>query len=108
MKTFDFNVNYNVPKAEQDENFSNVNLTNNYIQYAVKQKYAEGLQGQLRRVWGRIQRKMDAARDDEKNTAAELEASEVDFLKGLFNDEVRFPALASKYVMVLEDSIKAL
>jgi len=104
----DLNINFNVPEKEQDENFSNVNLAINYIVYAVKQRYQDGLEGQRRRIWGRMQRKMDAALEKDAETKINLESAEVDFLKGLFTDELRFPAAASKYVVVLEDAIRAL
>ena len=74
---------------------------------AVSQKYKDGLEGQKRRIFGRIQRKIDDAIDNKKDEI-ELEQAEKDFLRGVFKDEVKLPPLASKYIMVLEDEINAL
>lgn len=108
MTKLNLNIDYKVPAKEKVEDFSPVSLTVNYILFAVKQKYPEGLQGQLRRVWGRINRKLDAASEENAVTEIELEASEVDFIKGVFTESVKFPAAASKYVMELEDVISKL
>lgn len=104
----DLNINYNVPEKEKDADFTNARLTYNYVMYAIKNKYPDGLDGQLRKIWGRIQKKLDEALDSEKEQTVELEAAEVDIIKGAFTDKLKFPVAAAKYVLLLEDAINKL
>lgn len=79
-------------------------MTADYIGHAVSQKYPEGLKGQLRRVYGRIQRKLDQAIEDDA-ASIKLEDGEKDFILDCFKD-VKFPFNVAKFVMVLEDEIR--
>lgn len=92
--------------AGQPKNPSSQQLTLMYIQYAVKAKFPT-LKGQLMRIWGRIQRKLDEAVNENLDTI-ELEAAEIDFLRKCINDETQFPSEVSKFVVVLQDEIEQL
>ena len=97
-----FNINYSKNKDSKE---TNTESTVNMFIYAVNQKYAAGLEGQLRRVWGRILRKFDEALND-KTDNIELEETEKDFLFQAFA-EAKTPPAWSALVMVLEDAIDA-
>lgn len=90
-------------KLEEVEKVSDRELTADYINYAVNQKHKEGIEGQLRRVWGRIQRKLDDALE-QKLDSIDLEEAEKDFIAAAFK-ESKFPAGLSKFVIVVEDEI---
>lgn len=85
---------------------NDASLTVNYIEYAVEGAYKAGLSNSQRRIYSRIQRKLDAA--IESNTKeVELEAAEKDFLRDAFKTAT-FPSAAAKYVVVLEEEIDKL
>lgn len=95
------NIDYQRPVTQGD--LPNSELTLDYINHAATQAYPNGLEGQVRRIYGRIQRKIDeaiSAKEDE----VDLETAEKDFLKKIFK-EAKFPASLSKYVLLLEDEI---
>lgn len=77
--------------------------TQMYITQAVASSYKDGLEGQKRRIWGRIQRKLDTAIDD-KTYNIELEEAEKDFIEEVFKSG-RFPAVWSQNVNTLEDEL---
>jgi hypothetical protein len=104
MKTLNVSLDYKrpEPKTEEDKKAwkSDAELTQDYIAYAVTQTYKDGLEGQLRRLYGRIQRKLDACLDENK-PGMELEEAELDFLDKAFST-AKFPVSIAKYVLVLE------
>lgn len=84
---------------------SDIALSRDYIEHAVQSHYND-LKGQNLRLWGRIQRKLDAA--VEGNTAEiNFEEAEKDFIVEAFKDAA-FPSHLSKYVVVLLDEIEKL
>lgn len=98
------NLNYNLSEDEKKVAKSSQYMTADYIGHAVQQKYPEGLKGQLRRVYGRIQRKLDEAVEKDLSSI-KLEEGEKDFILECFKD-AKFPANLAKFVMVLEDEIR--
>lgn len=101
MKTLALKLNYDLPEGTKD---LPENLTCDYLISAVNMKYREGLEGQLRRVFGRIQRKCDEALEKHYDVL-ELEDSEFDLIKDCFED-AKFPPVLAKYINVLEDEIE--
>jgi hypothetical protein len=100
------NLNYNLvlPKDNKDiKPLSNQELTFEYITQAVMNVYDKGLEGSLRRIWGRIQRKFDTAIESKVETV-ELEQAEQDFIKKTF-EKAKFNPLIARYVQILEDEI---
>lgn len=91
--------------AKAEEEVSNAELTVDYINYAVKTKHKEGLNGSMRRMWGRIQRKFDAAIENEEKSV-DLEDSELDFVFEAFKD-TKYDTSIAKYVDVLEDYLQS-
>lgn len=87
------------PEVTKDE--SDAGLTLNYVRFAVEQKYEKGLEGQLRRIWGRIERKFEAAIED-KTYEVELEEAEKDFIKNTFAGR-EYPVKLTKYINIFED-----
>ncbi len=102
------NLDYNfseVDKKDIDgEDLDPREVTYGYIQFAINKKYKEGLEGQKRRIWGRIQRKFDAAIDTKEDEIA-LEISEIDFIKKAF-EECQFLPQMAKYIFILEDEME--
>jgi hypothetical protein len=84
----------------EQSGLNNKELTENYLNWAVSSFYKDGLEGQKRRIWGRIQRKIDDA--VEGNGKVELETAEKEFLVEAMKG-AKFPAGISKFVMILED-----
>lgn len=103
----DYGIKRDPSKAAEEKQLSNSELTFDYISYAVAQKYKEGISGSLRRIWGRIQRKFDEAYVS-GSPEITLESSEIDFLKKLFTDEIKFPQHLSKFITTLETEIESL
>ncbi len=101
MKTLKLKLDYLLPEANKD--LPEV-LTCDYIISAVQMKHKEGIEGQLRRVFGRIQRKCDEALD-KKYDVLELEDSEFDLIQDSFED-AKFPPILAKYINVLEAEIE--
>jgi len=96
------NYNQGQPK-EGTKQFTGGELTGDYITFAITSAYPEGLQGQLRRVFGRIQRKLDDAIETGKDDI-ELEEAEKDLIRDAFG-KARFAAHLSKYINTLEEEI---
>ncbi len=101
MKTINLNLNYSLP---ENEKLTSQQLTIDYLLSCVNTKHKEGLEGQLRRIFGRVQRKCDEALD-KKYDVLELEDSEFDLIKDCFED-AKFPAVLSKYVNILEEEVE--
>ena len=105
------NLDYKIVKKDLSEEEveklpSPQELTLTYLSQAVNQKYEKGLEGSLRRMWGRIQRKFDTAIEANADSI-EVETGEIDFLKKAF-EIAKFPAFIAKYVQVLEDELDSI
>ncbi len=95
-------------KAEDVAKVSNVQLTIDYLNFFVNSAFKEGLKGQMSRIWGRIQRKLDDA-EVKKSESIEVEEAEKDFLKkAIENENVLYPSTLSKYFVTFEDEIWSL
>ena len=106
MIKFKVNIDYK-RKEEAVEKLSNSELTLDYITTAVATCYKDGLSGSKRRMFGRIQRKIEDAIDKNEDTI-ELEVAEFDFIRKTFDDDkATLPAHVSQYVNLLEDEIEA-
>lgn len=98
-------INLDYKRSEEAiKAITNSGLTLNYIEYAVESAHKNGLSGSQRRIYGRIQRKIDRAIEDEQDSV-ELEQAEKDFLRDAFRSS-NFPANAAKYVVILEEEIQ--
>lgn len=114
LRILDINIQYgveipeNVAKTMGSQNLpSNAEMTENYMTNAVMTVYNKiGLNGQLRRVWGRIQTKVSEAVKSKKYEV-ELEDKEVDFLKNTF-EKSTCPPEVSRYYVLLEDLINSM
>ena len=111
-------LNYNQPKIQpkvpcpncgfllDEEVKTNLDLSINYIQFAVANAHSGGLGEQQRRIWGRIERKLDKLEDESSEiNLLELEQAEVDFLKKSF-ELAKVPSKLSKYFVVLEEAFQ--
>lgn len=101
IKKMKFNLNIDYKRPDDDKSISNSQLTLDYINFAVNMKFKDGLEGQKKRIWGRLQRKLDEAQD-----IVELESAEVDFIKDAFSEDLKVPPGLAKYFIILEDCIK--
>jgi hypothetical protein len=99
------NIDYK-RKVEDEKQIDNIALSVNYIEYAINNAFPQGLEGQKRRVIGRIQRKLEDAQNSQ-NGEINFEAAEVDELKEIFK-VAKFPPALSKYVVLLEEEVNKL
>lgn len=110
-RTLRVNLDYQLPPVapatngnEPEKRTEGVELTANYIEHAVTSSHQQGLEGQQRRIWSRIQRKLDTA-VEEKSEQIELELAESDFLRKAF-ENCKVPVPIAKYFVILEDAIE--
>lgn len=106
-----FNINIDYKRSAKDlegeeKPLTNQELTEDYIIFAVRIKYREGLESQWRKTWGRVQRKLEEAVIG-GNDIVELENGEYDFIKLAVRD-AKFPPHLTKYVIILEDELEKL
>lgn len=81
-------------------------LTANYIQFAVDSKHKDGLKLRDRKIYSRIQDKLDEAVEQDLSIVV-FEQAEIDFLKDAFKDS-KFPAILSRQTVMLETAIEQL
>lgn len=89
---------------EEEKKISNQEVTVNYILSAVNSSHPQGLDLTNRRIFARIQRKIDEALDNNFDDIV-LEKAEIDLIKESFKT-AKFPAGYSKYVVLLEEEIE--
>ncbi len=109
IKTLNLDVDYKVPAADLADLRkvpSAVEMSEDYINSAGATAWPRGLDGQKRRVWGRIQRKIADVVEAGKKLV-ELDPTEVAMLKEAFAKGTFGPQY-SKYVVILEDIINSL
>lgn len=95
-------------KPEDVEKASNISLTIDYINFYVNGAHKAGLKGQMSRMWGRIQRKLDDA-EVAQSPMIELEETEFEFIKkAVESDDILYPTNLSKYFSVFEDEVFSL
>lgn len=98
-------LDYNAPESQNgDDAVRGAALTADYINHAVTNAHQQGLEGQQRRIYSRIQRKLDGAIEN-SDEDIELEQAECDFLRKAF-EACKVPAVIAKYFVVLEDAIE--
>jgi len=109
MKKLNLNIDYKFPVEEKstkkDIENANAELTRDYIAFAITSSYAKGLSSQFRRLYVKIQSKIDTALNT-KDYVIELEDGEFNFIKEAFSsDDCKVNATIAKYFVVLEDEI---
>lgn len=98
-------LDYKIPETKNGDDVKRgTELTAEYINFAVGNAHQQGLEGQQRRIYGRVQRKMDQAIED-GSEEIELEKAECDLLRKAF-ESCKVPAAVAKYFVVLEDAIE--
>lgn len=112
MIKFQINLDYRVPKpktdAEKEAFKSNSELTENYLAYAARKKYPDGMPSGVKlRSFARVQRKIDDAIEEGKDYIS-LENAEFDVIKEIFKDELAFPADIARFIVVLLDEIDSM
>lgn len=93
------------PAPEGKEEQSNIDITKQMIGYGINNTYTKGLQGQLRRIWGRLQRKIDEA-VDQGVESIEVTKSELELINKVL--DVSVPWNWAKLWAVLEDHVTSL
>lgn len=91
---------------EEKKKTSNIALTEDYINYSIIQAYKEGIDGQLKRIVARLQRKLEDAVLN-NTPEIEIEEAELDIIKKSF-EKVKTPVQLIKYWIILEDEIDSL
>lgn len=99
------NLDYHIPTSKDGTpQLSNRELTADYIEAAVSSTHPQGLEGQMRRTYGWVQRKLDDAINAGKDEI-ELEKAEQDLLRKSFS-ECKIPSRFAKYFVILEEEIE--
>lgn len=99
------NLDYN-RKPEVVAKVSNGDFTLEMIEQVVHGAYPRGVEGQKRRIFGRLQRKCDDAISENKKEI-EIEHAEFDFLyKAITKDDTVIPSPLSRYINILEDHLE--
>lgn len=107
MKKIKLNLDYvavglKLVKPEEKDN-ETAEISRSYIEAAVMMKYKDGLDNQFRRLYSRIQRKLDEAIDG-KTYEVEFEEGEMDFIVRAV-EVANYPANLSKFIVVFEDEL---
>lgn len=97
------NLDYKMTEKEKGE-LTYSKFTQDLITAGVVNHYEKGLEGSMRRIWGRIQRKLDAAVEGNAEEV-ELEQAEIDFIKKAV-ESAKFDPRVAKFVAVLEEEIE--
>lgn len=102
------NIPYLLPKKAKDNpnQQTNQELTQDYLNFAVSKTYEKGLNGQLRRVDGRLKRKLQDAIDSGKDEI-ELTSEEIAHIRKCVV-EAEIPTGLTFYFCQLEDEINKL
>ena len=93
-------------KEKLEEGTTNVDLTANYLISAVELSHRDGITPSDRRMFARIQNKLDEVLY-KKADELDLEQAELDFLLDAFS-KASFPPKLCKYVVLLENQLKSL
>lgn len=101
--TLTVDLDYHQGRPIDEGEKSNQWLTNYYIGYAVDAKYKDGMRPRDRRMYARLQDKLDDAIKHNVKTI-EIERAELELVKDAFKD-CKFPAQLSRFVVVLEDEL---
>lgn len=106
---FKINIPYNRKNAEVKEGekvLSNSELTDNYINFAIRAKYPKGANGLELRAVGRIQDKLVDAIDNNDDYVV-FDDSEVEILKDvLVKKEIDFPTEIARHVVKFLDAFE--
>ena len=92
-----------LPYKLKDETSTSQEVSSNYIIFAMNNKNPQGLEGQARRIFGRLQAKLDEAIEN-KSECLELETSEFELIKKNI-EEAKFPVQFSQNLLMLEEAI---
>lgn len=104
MKKLKVNIEYNLPTMKGQETPNNYKLTENYFTTGVGESYKQ-IEGQARRIFTRILNKIDEA-EKTNSDYIELEKSEQDMFKKVFDDKTSFSPIIARYVTKLEDEVE--
>ncbi len=101
-------LNINLPYRLKDggDPVTNQQVTQNYITIAAHSTYSRGLNNSQRRIFGRVQSKLDEGVEKDLNEI-ELEQAELDLIKSAIKD-AQFPAPMAYNANLLEDEIDKL
>lgn len=97
-------IKVNLPYKKPDETDAR-DLTLALLTIGASSKYKKELDGQKRRIFGRIQRFLDEAIEKQADFI-EVETAEFEFIKKLLGDDVSYPAIEAQNVLLLEDEIE--
>src|SRR3990167_8247625 len=90
-------------KEEEVKKTPNPELVLDYISYIIAASHKDGVEGQMKRIVGRIQRKIDEAIES-KNYEVNFETAELELLQTCF-EKAKIPVHLVKHFNILEDKI---
>lgn len=98
------NLNLGLNKVNNPTGLSNQEIIQNWVLYALNQKYGQALKGQTLRSVNRLMNKLQKAVDDNAEKV-ELEESEKDIIREVFGEEIGFPVGAAPVVVAIQNEI---
>lgn len=101
MKKLKLNIDYQ--RKAEDSKESAVETTVNLIFHAMNSQHKNGLSGQSLRTWGRLQRKLEDALEDDISIL-EIEDAEFDLIEKPI-EEATYPLPWAKLVCVFQDNL---
>jgi len=105
MRILRINIDYKAkPDPAAAKQLTHQELTENYLNFGINAKYPDGIDGQLKRTVGRLQRKIEEAVENNKDTV-ELEESEFDLITNAV-ETAKYPTHLCRFVILLEDAIR--
>ena len=103
MAKFNINLPYLNEKEAAATPLTNQELTLDYVTGVITAANKQGLEGQKRRIFSRIQRKLEEAIET-KAESIDIEVAELDLLEKSF-EGAALPAQISKFICILEDEV---
>lgn len=98
------NIDYRLKLRENEVAPSNQELTLNFLEGAVANAHPQGLSSRERRLWSRVQLKLDDA-VNAKAYSIDLEKAEKDFILDCFKN-AKLNSVAAKNIVLLEQELE--
>ncbi len=102
-KTIQVNIDFGIDRAKDKDAQSDQSIFRNYLGYAINLGYKEGLQSDKRRIWDKIQDKLDVVVEKNEESIT-LNSYEYLFIKTAFEKAV-VPATETKNFTKVEDAV---
>lgn len=97
------NLDFGIDREKQKDAASNQTIARNYLTYAINLGYKEGLASDKRRIWDKIQDRMETAIEKNEDYFT-VNSYEMVFLRAAF-EKALVPATETKNFTVVENAV---